>query len=1075
MTDTRFQDIEIQGNDLVVDNNSLAKVSAGSISSDYYILAYDPTSHSGVYEHATSFISRVAGSALATHPTYNPITGELRFAFKDGTSESITLNTGNGDVNVVLATAAPPAVANQSRVGGSNKAAREDHTHESNFTLDAIYNFNKSIITGSTVAYDDTHRTITLEVAANPTDDATRNLSKLQIGDIIYSVVSDWDSITNKPARLGAFTQADETKLDGIETNAQVNPDNVISFRTEDGNSVIDGVIHFYTSDNDQWQNGPASTNLAAVEIDPNQFSLSQDPTNPASIPEYTGWHSLPDNLATRGGSSIWNFHYGGSGINFPNDPTLIVQAETIIKNDDGNYVLQNLTILKDFTITGSGYNWQIAGVFAPPTGADAVIGQIPYSQIKNVPARVGKFTAQDETNLDNLVAEDDTSLGYYTRVASASSLAAGQFHYASGTLQLVSASGQDVHPFWHSGDIFTLGNARFMLTSGSTIGVNRVTGGVAISEGELPNVNQGGNLVHKGVLARTGDLARVARTGEYNDLKDRPDVVTKQEIEGKETDRYSSYNNAFVANSYKSGDWVLTTDTSGPPTSDNQIRQPDIVTGSGLIAFGRLRTDQDPNNLQWASVLTGNEYSNGDVIHVTIYDNPDHGHLRITLTSDLTLVGTGDSAYVWATASWVEVGNVADVQDVGDYFKFAEYAPSDLDLRIPAGDIIDPPWLKPDASNVTDAQKDAIQGDNEEVDLVNTFRIDATNVDYYVSFNEAGVLNICTIRLPSSAANSKDDADLTRLVKDRNWADIGGYVIDVTTNATRSIIGTSLTFVFNYDVVFGTKPTGSTPVNISVYGEDVHRGEIARAAFRNETPSIAGKGGTDDQVWTRKSGKGQWADADVKDNYMFFADDAAVGGSGNAITVTCSPTADAYRDGMQVIFEPTANNSASATINVDGLGAKTIVREDGTTLESGDIINDRFAHVVYDGVFFVLLNRHIPAPDRPTSQRFVSLGSEGAGTWTDVLTGKSLDAVFSATGFDGTDNKPVASIVGYRLGDIPTNANTWGVATPASGRRVQFRRQADGSNWKLQAQTAATGWTLQSLIVTDEVREVSA
>ena len=522
------------------------------------------------------------------------------------------------------------------------------------------------------------------------------------------------------PARTGAFTAEDETKLDGVEAGAQVNPDNIVSFRTEDGsNANVAGLTFFIKSDNTQWQSGLASDNVVSIEINANQYTLSQNPQTDTG--SYTGWHSLPQNMVDHKGSTIWNFHYGGSGVNFPNDPSLIIQAETIVKNNDGNYVLQTLTILEDYSITGSGHNWQVAGVFAPPSGADAIVGQIA----KNI----------------------------------------------------------------------------------------------------LPS-----------------------------------DVVYAEELEGRETDRYASYNNAFVGNAYRSGDFVLTTDTSGPPTSGNQVGQPDIVTGSGLIALGRLRTDRDPNNLQWAPVPSGSEYANGDVLHVTIWDDPNHGHLRVTLTSDLTLVGTGDAAYVWATASWVEVGDVADVQQVGDYFKIAEYQPSDLDLRIPAGDIIDPPWVETDGSNVTDALIDRIQGDNETVDLTNTWRVDTTNVDYYVALNESGVLNIGTFRLPSSAVGSADDLALTRLIKDRNWVDIGGYTIDVTTNATRSVIGTSLTFVFNYEVVSGSKPTGSTPVHAAVYGEDTHRGELARAAFRNENPSIDGTGGSGDNVWARVSGIGRWA-----------------------------------------------------------------------------------------------------------------------------------------------------------------------------------------------------------------------
>ena len=91
--------------------------------------------------------------------------------------------------------------------------------------------------------------------------------------------------------------------------------------------------------------------------------------------------------------------------------------------------------------------------------------------------------------------------------------------------------------------------------------------------------------------IAGNNDTWRVVATMDINSLSDNiidlaERYVQKSELAGKESDRYASYNNAFVQNSYRRGDWVLTTDTSGPPTEGNQVRQPDIATGSGLGMF---------------------------------------------------------------------------------------------------------------------------------------------------------------------------------------------------------------------------------------------------------------------------------------------------------------------------------------------------------------------------------------------------------------------------------------------------------------------------------------------------------
>ena len=76
---------------------------------------------------------------------------------------------------------------------------------------------------------------------------------------------------------------------------------------------------------------------------------------------------------------------------------------------------------------------------------------------------------------------------------------------------------------------------------------------------------------------------------------------------------------------------------------------------------------------------------------------------MRITLTAAGTLDGTGDAAYVWAPATWVEVGDVGP-QDEGDWWRLSTFEPSDLDIRLPAGDVIDPPWPRADGALLTDA-----------------------------------------------------------------------------------------------------------------------------------------------------------------------------------------------------------------------------------------------------------------------------------------------------------------------------------------------------------------------------------
>ena len=358
------------------------------------------------------------------------------------------------------------------------------------------------------------------------------------------------------------FTSADEAKLDGIESGAEVNPDNIVSFRTEDGsNANVAGLTFFIKSDNTQWQTGSVDQ-VEAIEINATQFTITQNPTNPADTPSYTGWHSIAQNIVEHMGSTIWSFYYMGVGVALPSSPSFQLQAERIIKNSDGNYVLQNLTVLKGYSTTGTGYNWQVVGVFAPPTGADALIG----------------------------------------------------------TLKRTS----------------------------------------------LPS-----------------------------------DVVYSEELEGRETDRYASYTNAFMAATGDRRGSISLFDQITVPTDDtNAVRQPDISDDTTVVvAWGAtLRLDKDPNTLEWDTV----DYTadNGDILYISIWDDPT-ARMDVTLTGTPAKVGTGNSAFYWATASVDEVNDIPDVSVVGNYFQVAREEPTDLDLRIPASDVLDPPWMGIDISPI--------------------------------------------------------------------------------------------------------------------------------------------------------------------------------------------------------------------------------------------------------------------------------------------------------------------------------------------------------------------------------------
>ena len=532
------------------------------------------------------------------------------------------------------------------------------------------------------------------------------------------------------PARAGAFTAADETKLDGIEAEAQKNPNYVsLPFRTQNGSTAVPGQIVFIEADNTDWESG-SSDLIVAIEIDSQQYTLTQNPS--VDNAEYTGWHSLPENIAENRGSTIWTFQRIANSTPFaPISGTLIIQSETIIKNSDGNFVLQNLKVLQGLNQTfGTGVNWQVVGVFAPPSGADAIIG--------------------------------------------------------------------------------------------------------ALAKGKLPS-----------------------------------DVVYTEQLQGHEDDKFASYNNAFVGSGYRAGFWVLSSDTNGPPTADNQIGQPDIATGSGVLAIGRLRTDADPNNLQWSTVPAAGDLVSGDIWYASI-DGDKNSHLQITLTSGGTLVGTGNSAYVWATASWVEVGNIASVTEYGDYFRLGKEEPTQLKIEIPYTDILGAPWVETDGSNVTDEFREIIQGRNEDEDLSNFTRVAsglASGGDNRYSISGSTVTFSVAVDSNYTDENStSDDAKFYRAGIERAWIMIGNWLIEIDSINTRYISQGRAQYLVTYNVISGTAPALNSTSSLEIIGEDVHRGQLVKVAFRDNNPNISGTDASNPTKFWREDGSWQEPEGGIED-----------------------------------------------------------------------------------------------------------------------------------------------------------------------------------------------------------------
>jgi len=133
--------------------------------------------------------------------------------------------------------------------------------------------------------------------------------------------------------------------------------------------------------------------------------------------------------------------------------------------------------------------------------------------------------------------------------------------------------------------------------------------------------------------------------------------------------------------------------------------------------------------------------------------------------------------------------------------------------------------------------------------------------------------------------------------------------------------------------------------------------------------------------------------------------------GSANAYVLAASRAMTAYAAGDRFTFKANFTNTGAATINVDGLGAKSIKRQDGSALIAGDIQSGGYVDVVYDGTNFILLSRHIV--DATSTVK----GAAELATNAEALAGSSTSVV----------------VTPGNLGSDQTKANTGHIVLPGN------------------------------------------
>jgi hypothetical protein len=176
--------------------------------------------------------------------------------------------------------------------------------------------------------------------------------------------------------------------------------------------------------------------------------------------------------------------------------------------------------------------------------------------------------------------------------------------------------------------------------------------------------------------------------------------------------------------------------------------------------------------------------------------------------------------------------------------------------------------------------------------------------------------------------------------------------------------------------------------------------------------------------------------------------------GTVNAITLSAIGTRaapPAYVNGMRIRFRPPgANTSTTPTVNVAGLGVKTIVNEAGGPVAADDLDSSRDAECRYDGTSFRLLNRSLdPTPPASTPRRYIegfitlNSGTHGYGVGAGLCRDHN-DTVDISLASTLIKNVNAAWTAGTGNGGFPVTS--LGAAANSTFYRVFVIRKNDGS-----------------------------
>lgn len=164
-------------------------------------------------------------------------------------------------------------------------------------------------------------------------------------------------------------------------------------------------------------------------------------------------------------------------------------------------------------------------------------------------------------------------------------------------------------------------------------------------------------------------------------------------------------------------------------------------------------------------------------------------------------------------------------------------------------------------------------------------------------------------------------------------------------------------------------------------------------------------------------------------------------------ITASLTPAPSAYSTGMMVTLLPMMTNDAGSTLDLNGLGARSIVKLGQVPLDSSDMRAGIPVRLVYDGNNFLLLNDNA-LPCRT--------GYSAYSSSTCIMDSSLVAQTFH-------NAVAACAAAGARLCTMGEWANACRVHAPFIGTVSDYEWVDDGANNSNDAKTVGAGWVTET------------